>query len=99
MQLFISESAFSDLQEIMEYYSEQGVAEIGVSFVDAIFEHIETLKEHPDIGRIVAEFNEEYIREIIHLPFRVVYLREVNYIQVIRVWRSERLLALPEDEL
>jgi toxin ParE1/3/4 len=51
---------------------------------------------HPDIGRVVPEFNDELIRELIHSPFRIVYLRERKSINMIRVWRSERLLHLPE---
>jgi toxin ParE1/3/4 len=54
--------------------------------------------DHPDIGRIVPEFNQPSIREIIHPPFRIVYLRELEVIKVIRIWRRERLLALPNRE-
>ncbi|WP_240537038.1 type II toxin-antitoxin system RelE/ParE family toxin [Marinomonas flavescens] len=63
----------------------------------AIIEHIETLSAHPDIGRVVPEFNDELVRELIHSPYRVVYLREMKSIKIIRVWRSERLLKLPES--
>ncbi|MDP6486695.1 MAG: type II toxin-antitoxin system RelE/ParE family toxin, partial [Alphaproteobacteria bacterium] len=58
-------------------------------FVDAIVEHMQTLNDHPDIGRVVPEFGQEHLREIIHPPFRVVYLRGETSIRIIRVWRSE----------
>lgn len=96
MKVSLSDSAISDLENIKQYYIEQGVAEIGERFVLAIFDHIQTLKHHPDLGRVVPEFAETYIRELIHTPFRIVYLRGKTSIQVIRVWRSERLLNLPE---
>jgi len=67
---------------------------VGNDFVNNIISHIESLKENPDIGRKVPEFNESNIRELIHVPFRIVYLREVKLIHVVRVWRSERLLNL-----
>ena len=70
--------------------------QVGQDFVTAIIEHIESLSMHPDIGRVVPEFNDELIRELIHSPFRIVYLRERKSINIIRVWRSERLLHLPE---
>ena len=54
----------------------EGVPQIGQGFVTAIVEHIETLSAHPDIGRVALEFNDELIRELIHAPFRIVYLRE-----------------------
>lgn len=53
---------------------------------------------HPKIGRIVPEFDDESIREIIHKPFRVVYLLKGEMIYVIRVWRGERLLILSDEE-
>lgn len=96
MNISFSKSAIKDLEKIKEYYLEQGVPHIGIDFVTAIIEHIETLVKHPDIGRIVPEFNDELMRELIHVPFRVVYLRESKAIKVIRVWRSERLLELPK---
>ena len=95
MKISFSESAIEDLQNIKDHYSQEDVPEIGNNFVLSIFEHVETLKDHPDIGRIVPEFNLPHIREIIHVPFRIVYLREKSSIKIIRVWRSERLLELP----
>ncbi len=49
-----------------------------------------------DAGKILwqEEFNVDDIRELIHKPFRVVYLRESTSIFVVRVWRSERELEL-----
>ncbi len=96
MNISFSKSAIEDLKGIKQYYLEQGVPQIGQDFVASIVEHVETLSSNPDIGRVVPEFNDESIRELIHSPFRVVYLREVKSIRVIRVWRSERLLKLPE---
>ena len=96
MSISFSKSAIEDLKGIKEYYLEQGVPQIGLNFVAAIIEHVETLSTHPEIGRVVPEFKDESIRELIHSPFRVVYLREIKSIKIIRVWRSERLLKLPE---
>lgn len=98
MKIFISNSAFNDLENIKEYYQEEGVPHVGKQFVISIIDHIQTLRDNPDIGRIVPEFDEVKIRELIHSPFRIVYLREQSSIHVIRVWRSERLLILPESE-
>jgi len=62
--------------------------------VSAIIEHVQTLADNPEIGRVVPEFGEQRIRELIQSPFRVVYLRERDSIHVVRIWRSERLLKL-----
>lgn len=95
MQISVSTSAFADLEGIISYYNEQGVPDIGSNFVKAIIKHIHVLSDHPDLGRVVPEFEQEHIREILHKPFRVVYQRNVSSIEIIRVWRSERLLVLP----
>ena len=98
MQIFVANSAYSDLEAIREYYKGEGAPQIGKAFLEAILKHIKTLADNSSIGRVVPEFGEERIRELIHAPFRIVYLREQDSIHVIRVWRSERLLKLPDNE-
>ncbi len=97
MKISVSKSSFNDLENIISYYNSQGVPDIGIKFAEAIIKHIEVLSEHPDIGRVVPEFELEHIREIIHKPFLVVYQRDTNSIKIIRVSRSERLLVLPTE--
>lgn len=88
-----------DLRGIKDHYSELGVPEIGQEFVRTILQKVQRLTDHPDSGRQVPEFAQPKIREIIHPPFRVVYLRHKAAINLVRVWRSERVLLLPEDEI
>ncbi len=90
-----AESALGDLRDIREWFAEQGLPEIGDRLVTEIFERIEVLGDHPDIGRVVPEFVQTFLRELIHPPFRVVYRREATRVRIVRVWRSERLLRLP----
>jgi len=96
LKILISDFAFNDLEAIKEYYLEEGVPQVGIEFVIEIIRHIETLPTNPNIGRMVPEFNEKNIRELTHSPFRIVYLKEEKTINVIRIWRSERLLNLME---
>lgn len=91
----IAESALGDLEAVRAWYTEQGVPQVGERLVAEIFQHIETLAAHPDIGRIVPEFGQPFLRELIHPPFRIVYRRDPHRIRVVRIWRSERLLRLP----
>ena len=96
MNISFSTSAIEDLENIQQYYLEQGAPKVGQKFIAEIIKHIETLSTHPDVDRVVPEFNDALISELIHSPFRVVYLRESKSINIIRVWRSEKLLNLPE---
>ena len=95
MKIRLTDSAVDDLRELQFYYDEQLVPQVGKRLVTEILDRVETLTNNPDIGRIVPEFDVDNIRELIHKPFRVVYLRESKSIYVIRVWRSERILELP----
>ena len=95
MKIRLTDSAVDDLRELQFYYDEQLVPQVGKRLVTEILDRVETLTSNPDIGRIVPEFNVDNIRELIHKPFRVVYLRESKSIYVIRGWRSERILELP----
>ena len=95
MKIEFAESAICDLEDIKTYYKEQQVPQVGENFILEIISHIETLPENPEIGRVVPEFQMPSIRELIHSPFRIVYVLNNTSIQIIRVWRSERLMRLP----
>jgi plasmid stabilization system protein ParE len=88
-------SALEDLADIRRYYLQQGVPDVGERLVSELMEHIEHLADHPDIGRVVPEFETENLRELIHPPFRIVYWRETARVSIVRVWRSERQLRVP----
>lgn len=87
MKIIIARSALSDLQEIKSYYLEQGVPDIGQQFANVILKNVQRLRDHPDSGRKVPEFDQEHVREIIHPPFRVVCLRNAASVNLVRVWR------------
>jgi plasmid stabilization system protein ParE len=89
-----AESALVDLEELRAWYAEQGAPEVGERLVAEIFERVAALADHPDMGRVVPEFDQPFLRELIHSPFRIVYRRESARVRVVRVWRSERLLRL-----
>lgn len=90
-----SRSALDDLEDILEYYREQQAPQVGKKLVDNVIKDIELLVEQPDMGRIVPEFEVEYLRELIRPPFRIVYRRDRNKVRIVRIWRSERLMVIP----
>lgn len=98
MKISFSNSALEDLKEVQAYYNEQEVPEVCSRHLTEIFERVESLPGNPQLGRVVPEFDEPDIREIIHPPYRIVYMLDSKSIQIIRVWRSERLLILPGSE-
>ena len=93
-----TESALRDLEKIRYWYREQGVSEVGDRLITEVFDRVERLVDYPDIGRVVPEFDQPFLRELIHPPFRIVYRRDPERLRVVRIWRSERLLRLPPDQ-
>ncbi len=91
-------SALHDLEEVIEYYKEQKAPHIGEKLITKVISKVELLADHPEIGRIVPEFGQDYLRELIRPPFRIVYRKDRNKIRIVRIWRSERLLLLPDKE-
>lgn len=95
MKVSLSASAVADSSSIAAYSTEQGVADIGSGIFADLIRQIEMLRAHPDLGRVVPEFDTPSLREIIRPPFRIVYHRDSNRVSVVRVWSGERLLKLP----
>ena len=93
--LSFAESAISDLEEVIAWFTEQGIPETGRKLVEKVLVQTERLTLYPDSGRVVPEFGMKDLREIISPPFRIVYRREKWKILIVRIWRSERLLKLP----
>lgn len=87
-------SALADLEDLRRWYAERGASEVGDRVVAEIVERIEAPADHPDLGRVVPEFEQSFLRELIHAPFRIVYRRDPDLIRIVRVWRGERRLGL-----
>lgn len=95
VEIGFAESALRDLEELRAWYVEQGVPDVGARLVAEVFKRVQALADHPDMGRVVPEFDQPFLRELIHPPFRIVYRRDPRKVRIVRVWRSQRLLQLP----
>ncbi|PLX61444.1 type II toxin-antitoxin system RelE/ParE family toxin [Sedimenticola selenatireducens] len=93
-----AESALRDLEEVRAWYAEQGVSEVGARPVAEVFQRVQAVADHTDMGRVVPEFDQPFLRERINPPFRIVYRRDPQQVRIVRVWRSERLLHLPTGD-
>lgn len=93
-----AEAALRDIEGIRAWYAEQGVADVGARLVGDIVARIEHLADHPEMGRVVPEFGQSSLRELIHPPFRIVYRRDSGVVRIVRAWRGERRLRLAVDE-
>ncbi|MDR2680553.1 MAG: type II toxin-antitoxin system RelE/ParE family toxin [Tannerella sp.] len=67
--------------------------------VGLLFSSVDILEQHPLAGRIVPEFNDKTIRELIRGNYRIVYklVTEAD-IDIVTVHHSARLLRILPDE-
>lgn len=95
VSISFTESAIRDLEDVRTWYTEQGVPDVGSRLVEEVFQRVQALADQPEMGRVVPEFGQPFLRELIQPPFRIVYRRDLQSVRIVRVWRSERLLHLP----
>ena len=90
-QVELSRSARSDLEDITRYISIDD-PDRALRFGRFLIQHTKSLGQFPARGRIVPEFEDETIREIIVRAYRVVYRvnHEQQSIEVIRFWHAGR---------
>ena len=86
-----SHAARFDLKDIANFIAEDS-ASAAERFVSSLFQAVERLADFPESGRIVPEFNDPIIREVIRKPCRIVYRidRRRRAVQIARVWHAAR---------
>jgi plasmid stabilization system protein ParE len=90
-QVVLSHSARADLRDIVRYISFDApdrAQEFGLFLVS----RTRLLSRSPQLGRIVPEFEDPLIREIVVRSYRVVYRLDHSrqLVEVIRFWHAAR---------
>jgi len=87
-----TEISIQDLKEIFDYIEEDSVRYANIT-ANKIYQRVQVLTDNPLIGRIVPEFNEKFIRELIEGNYRIIYrIKNDNQIDILRVYHVARLL-------
>lgn len=98
MIIEFSERAVFQIEEIVRFIAvdKPGAAR---QWADAVRQSVMKLEEFPRIGRIVPEFSDEHIRELLHGEYRIVYSidEKVSRVVVISLYHARRLMGF-EDE-
>lgn len=94
-QVVLSPSARADLRAIVRYISFDA-PDRALEFGRFLISRARFLAQSPELGRIVPEFENPFIREIIVRSYRVVYRLDNsrNLVEVIRFWHTAR--GIPE---
>ncbi len=70
-------TAEADLRGIEEFISKDS-AIYAINFIGQLIESAEILDANPEIGRVVPEFQDQDIRELLFRGYRLVYLLDGN---------------------
>jgi len=84
-----------DLRELAVYIAESRPVAAG-RFVRQVFRLAGQLADFPESGRIVPEFDDPNLRELIRRPCRIVYRvkHQERIVEIVRVWHAAR--GIPE---
>lgn len=84
-------NAIADLEDIAKYISRDSKMYAN-TFVSKLIESTEKLKNFPRSGRIVPEFNDPTIRELIIQNYRIVYQIENQRVGIVAIVHGSRIL-------
>ncbi|HYN24032.1 MAG TPA: type II toxin-antitoxin system RelE/ParE family toxin [Pyrinomonadaceae bacterium] len=90
-QVVLSPSARADLRDIVRYISFDA-PDRALQFGLFLTSRTRLLAQSPELGRIVPEFEDPFIREIVVRSYRVVYRVDNSrrLVEVIRFWHAAR---------
>jgi toxin ParE1/3/4 len=87
-----TELSTSDLKEIFDYIADDSVRYASIT-ANKIYQRVLPLIDNPHIGRIVPEFNEKPIRELIDGNYRIIYrVKSTKQLDILRVYHVARIL-------
>jgi toxin ParE1/3/4 len=88
-----TEHAVDRLDQIHDYIAEDKPSAAS-SLIEQLIDQTEKLDRFPQSGRVVPEFSDPTIREILFNEYRIVYkIRNDGNIDVLSVHESRRLLS------
>ena len=85
--------AIENLNDIGDYIEKDSFRYAKI-VVNSLFDSTEILEQHPLIGRIVPEFENNNIRELIRGSYRIIYkILNEKRIDILTIHHSARLLT------
>jgi len=87
-----TELSVDDLKTIRDYIAQDSVRYASIT-INRIYDRAQILSRQPLSGRIVPEFDDPKIRELIIGNYRLVYLIiNEESVEILRIYNSARLL-------
>jgi toxin ParE1/3/4 len=90
-KVILMPAAIKDLEEITGHIAKDD-DRVAERFGNELIDQTLPLAMFPEMGRVVPEFDDLTIREIIHDPYRIIYRvrRKIGQIHVLRFWHAAR---------
>ena len=87
-----TKQAINDLKGISEYISKDS-QRYANQLVRRIYVKVEILTNQPDCGRMVDEYGQKDVRELIEGNYRIIYRKtNVTQIEIVTIYHSSRKL-------
>ena len=92
VEIIWSDLAIEDLKSIHDYISKDSTR-YAAEMVERIIQRVDQLENFPNSGRIVPEFDNKLIRELIIDNYRIVYNVDEQFISISRIHHSSKLIS------
>ena len=89
-----SPQSIEDVESIRDYISRDS-ARFGLLVAAEIIQAVERLSRFPESGRIVPEFGDPALREVLWRNYRIVYRLQQSTVEVVTVFHGARLFEDP----
>ena len=97
VKIIWTDSAILDLDDIGDYIAKDSVKYAEIT-VERLFNSVDILEDYPKSGKMVPEFENEEIRELIRGSFRIVYqIIDDTRIDILTVHNCARLIGNTYD--
>ena len=91
VKILWTEIAIDDLRYIHDYIARDSKV-YADRVIDKIILRVDQLENFPKSGRVVPEFEDETIRELIQGNYRIIYKTSITQVSILRIHHSARLL-------
>ena len=95
MKIVWAKESLSKLIEIEDFIAEDNPQKAS-EFTNFLIKKTDTIKENPQIGRVVPEFSNPLLRELIFKNYRIVYKIDKSKIEILTVFEGHRLIRRDE---
>ena len=95
MKIVWTKESLGKLIEIEDFIAEDNPNK-AIEFINFLIEKTDVIKKNPKIGRVVPEFSNPILRELIVNNYRIVYRIDKSKIEIITVFEGHRLIRRDE---